>query len=206
MRRLGLCAATAALVAAATSATAATLDQSDVPETGFVGALNAGGSTVMLPTVTGQSFTTGRSGTLDRIDFAMFRLLPTGLGATFNLLYDSGASLFSEHFAPSAIPLLVLSSTDWSAAPSVDLTSLDLSVTAGDHFTFTLTPDAGDDPWTALLYFADNTSFSYAGGTIVVGDVPASVPELTTWVLMVLGFGAAGAALRRTKHRQSAVA
>ena len=179
----------------------------------------------MLPTVTGQSFTTGRSGTLDRIDFAMFRLLPTGLGATFNLLDDSGASLFSEHIAPSAIPFLVLSSTDWSTAPSVDLTSLDLSVTAGDHFTFTLTPDAGDDPWTALLYFADNTSFSYAGGTIVVGDVggtlgfgsgdlgfrtyvdaPASVPELTTWVLMVLGFGAAGAALRRTKHRQSAVA
>ncbi len=48
----------------------------------------------------------------------------------------------------------------------------------------------------SLIQFAYNDT---PGGSISTGEAPAAVPEPLSWAMMVVGFGAIGAALRRSK-------
>ena len=42
--------------------------------------------------------------------------------------------------------------------------------------------------------------------TVTIGRNNAAVPEPSTWAMMLMGFGAAGAAMRRSRRRTTALA
>jgi hypothetical protein len=44
--------------------------------------------------------------------------------------------------------------------------------------------------------------FKTLSGTVLIGETAASVPETTSWAMMLLGFGLVGAAVRRRKSNQ----
>lgn len=58
-------------------------------------------------------------------------------------------------------------------------------------------------PGSGLSYKLANVYFNYGGGPVEVTRTdlpsPAAVPEPSAWALMILGFGRAGAALRRRR-------
>ncbi|TCD06599.1 PEP-CTERM sorting domain-containing protein [Erythrobacteraceae bacterium CFH 75059] len=95
----------------------------------------------------------------------------------------------------------ILSTGFFSLTDIAKLTSLFDSLVATGEMRFTLFDDDPNDN------FFDFTQ-GVAGGLINVGTGPVvtppsgAVPEPSTWALMLLGFGAVGAALRRTRHTQ----
>ncbi|HEY0651295.1 MAG TPA: PEPxxWA-CTERM sorting domain-containing protein [Phenylobacterium sp.] len=190
------------------------LDQASVPETGPVLTIGGGGTALSEGYVLGQSFTVGLTGKLARIDLAVFGTTydSTPGGYTLSLEQTPGVALASTHFdfADLVDPFL----KDWSQAPSFDLSAANVDVTAGEIYRIVLTVDPG-----AYAHFAgwfetaDNVPFAYAGGNAFINGFTveridygfrtyvdtAAVPEPGTWALAILGFGLAGAALRRSQ-------
>ena len=50
----------------------------------------------------------------------------------------------------------------------------------------------------------DNTS-GWSNAILYIGDQPPAVPEPATWAMMLLGFGAAGTAMRRSRRRTAQI-
>jgi hypothetical protein len=210
-------AVSAALFICGQSQAAAVLDQHSAPETGVVASLNSVGGGISQ-FAAGQGFTVGLTGTLSEIDVGVLHLAlyPT-TGFEFTLLDGGGAVLFAQHFAASDVPEMDLAATLWNQLPSVDLSGQHLQVTAGDHLSFTVFSDPATETGDFMLYAVDNTPLSYAGGSsfLVIGggslpttatyafrtyvDSAGSVPEPAAWALMLVGFGATGAMLRRSR-------
>lgn len=44
-----------------------------------------------------------------------------------------------------------------------------------------------------------------AAGRLTISNLSSAVPEPSTWAMMLLGFGAIGASMRRRRHRASAI-
>ncbi|OYW44223.1 MAG: hypothetical protein B7Z08_00795 [Sphingomonadales bacterium 32-68-7] len=172
----------------------------------------------------GQSFS-AFTDTISSIGFQFSTLNPTAANTSLTLsLFAgetlSGTSLFTQSFTlPSSI-----TSRDTSAW--VDIALPNLAVTMGGFYTAVLTatsdraallvgPDynvstgqfSGGDAyaggklltnWTGIYANCKGAANNCDANFRVTGDLnAAAVPEPATWALMLLGFGAVGAALRR---------
>lgn len=217
MSKLATVACAAALTFCAQAAAAAVvLDQASVPEAGV--AFTTGvGYDFLDADGWGQSFTVGAAGVLDHIDIGLIApWTPATAALTVKLTTMTGAVLFSQTYTPAAVPKLQLGVTDWSALFSVDVRAAAIAVAAGDKLRIGMYASAADQY--GLVRQVNNSMIGYAGGELwrfkylpggVVwseNDTPfrtyvdtgaGGVPEPTTWALLILGFAAAGAALRR---------
>ena len=222
LRRVLFAAVAVAAVSVCGSAGAVpVLDQASVPEAGLISPSHGaiGGATLVLPSVTGETFTVGLNGELTRIDIGVFNfsLDQPANGFQFDLYGAGPAALFSTHVAAGDVPRLHLSTSTWDEMPIIDLSGAHLHVQSGDQMAFVLTPDPGQIFTTALVQEADGAFLSYGGGFAFMVDqfnprdpinngtadyafrtyVQTGVPEPAQWVLMLLGFAGAGIALRR---------
>ena len=84
--------------------------------------------------------------------------------------------------------------TDWTTY-SFDVAGADL---IGHNFMLSLL--ANDCP------YGGHAGYAYLDGFGSVLPEPGAVPEPATWAMMILGFGAAGAAMRNNRRRQAALA
>lgn len=142
-------------------------------------------------------------------------------GDTFTLSYDS-----REQFDPS--PVLVQTSgtaqvTTVFGAPSVAFTDPPTtfgpasfpgfgSVPVAGRASFTLTDSdlglrylVGSDYFYGYARFAgsmlESAAFESTPNTPILAGATAAVPEISTWAMMILGFGFVGAGLRTRKAR-----
>jgi hypothetical protein len=133
------------------------------------------------------------------------------IGGTFG--FELSASLVSH----ADRPLLTLTGlnggtiySNWMGAPGSTLTPFEVELSADNFYRGTATTrvsGVSDEEFAAIM--ASLRAIQIFGdwnpGTDTVGldnvamsiRTAAAVPEPTTWALMILGFGAAGAALRR---------
>lgn len=194
---------------------AAQLDQATIPETGQIFTIGGGGTALSEGYVLAQEFTVGLTGELTRIDLAVFgnNFDSTDGGYTVSVERTPGVALSSAHFdfADLVDPFL----EDWSQAPSMDLSLANLDVAAGETLRIVLAVDPGKYAHFAGWWSdADNVQFSYASGLAYTNgsplqnldfgfrtyvDTSAAVPEPATWAIAILGFGLAGAELRRRR-------
>jgi hypothetical protein len=217
-KALFVAAVSAALFICGQSQAAVVLDQYSVPQSGVVASQGAVGSSIEgapLGYPFGQNFTVGLTGTLSEIDLGVFHgFFSPADGFYFSLLNGGGSVLLSQHVAAADVPVLSLGASTWDQIPTIDLSGLHLQVTAGDHLSFEIISETEADPNDFMLYAVDNTPLSYAGGSsfLVVGGgkLPTTatyafrtyvdpVPEPAAWALMLIGFGATGAMLRRSR-------
>lgn len=141
---------------------------------------------------------------------------PGGVTFLFNPMVESGGPTknylrLSEVFVGKLLTT-VLSTSNFvftkpngdSASGDTQLVSFDIRANTDGFIQFDggqLTPLAGGS-WLHFDHFAiDGARFRSTGGVsldnIVINQTFASVPEPTTWSLMILGIGAIGASLRR---------
>lgn len=186
------------LSAPGTAAAAVQLDQFNVPETGFFGAIFGAGFGSPIE----QSFTVGLDGHLDSVDVGLMELFTGSGGVRFDLI-DAGGGVLASVQKPAAD--LPDSYFHYDALPKFDLTYAGISVASGDLLRFRLTPYG--DSTTAINFIGQS---AYGGGSLSTGGLnfPASdlafrtyvdvsaVPEPGVWALMIVGFGLAGGALR----------
>lgn len=209
--RLNLLAAAAAFTSlfAAPAIAAPTLDQSYWSH-GTIGAPFYFSPTFSdLPL--GQSFTAGLTGTLSEFDMLIS-------------YYDSAVVTFEVRAGNGTNGALLGSGTQtlgcgpgdngWYCGLDVDLSSLDIGVTAGSQYTFLITGMGGDAAGRVALILDDH----YGGGHMYAaaygnpqawdasfrtfvdqGSGETGVPEPASWALMLGGFGMIGAALRRRR-------
>lgn len=193
-----------------------TLDQASIPETGAIPLPSEGFAPGGIA-VLSQTFTAGLSGTLTRIDLALvgspFERADGGF--TVSLRTPESVELFSTYVDYAAPPNVF--GANWPDIPSFDLSAAAIVVAAGQQFWIVISADALDDPsGVSWLHGAGGTPFSYGGGDGYVSFfgghptatgrdmgfrtyVDTAVPEPGAWVLMLAGFGLAGAALRRRR-------
>ncbi|WP_293385127.1 PEPxxWA-CTERM sorting domain-containing protein [Phenylobacterium sp. SCN 70-31] len=89
-----------------------------------------------------------------------------------------------------------------------DLNGVSLGVVTGDHADTSQTGETGEDRFYGVIHAAGisrilikNQSGGIEADHVQYGrqTLTAAVPEPTTWAMMILGFGAAGALLRRRR-------
>ena len=131
-------------------------------------------------------------------------------GVTAFIPGKNGQSGFSTVLDPSLY--------SFSSASVGDLLNLEFSL-SNSLFT---SPIAGLDYYTGqtfensiTLRLSQSLSYSVAGGasygpdrlgTVDVGSIAGGVPEPTAWLLMIVGFGAVGASLRRRRSASTQIA
>lgn len=179
----------------------------------------------------GQSFT-AFTDTLTSVGFQFNTLNPNAVNAPITLSIFggetlSGTALFTTTFT---MPATISDRTPrW-----VDISLPDLAITNGDLYSLVLTGTTsraavvqgpGYNSGTGQFFGGD----AYAGGKLlsnwsgiysncqgasnncdlnfrVTGEIlAAAVPEPSTWAMMILGMGAVGGAMRRTRRRAPAV-
>lgn len=217
-------------VAGSPAAAASILDQSSVSGDGVtMTSFDALGFTFGFSRPYGfaQSFTVGRTGRLDAIAFGLLNLSATQLPVRLSL-FSSGAPpnmdaplLYTAEFWAQPYHLTYGAFTPWSSLPTFDLRAANLQVHAGHHLTFALTTGI-PRPELALVEGVNGSAFNYGGGVkysilngklgaFGAGDfafrtfvndptVAAAVPEPRAWALLIGGFAAAGAGLRRRRR------
>jgi hypothetical protein len=226
VRRLLIVGIAAGFILAAGAASAAVvLDQSDLPQTGIIATANAGGLDLVSSYALGQTFTVGIAGTLDHIDMGLFNFgAPSPNDLTFQVLGPANNVLYSRSVSHTEIPVFGIGTTDWSQLFSFNVRPAGIAVTQGEVLKAIFTV-AGQSqaPNASLLNQINNGQVSYAGGDGVAGlyggyyptgvdfafrtyvdNGAAGTPEPGTWALMILGFGAAGTALRDARRRRVA--
>lgn len=209
-----------AVAAGAGAASAApTLDQADIPSSGALSGSSSGFGVNQRADLV-QTFTVGLTGLLTEFDLAIIGtpLTPDG-GFGVSLLDSADNALFSTHVDNHAAPNVF--ATDWASMLKFQLGSAAFDVAAGDTYRISVVSDpdmpAGTVTW---LTGVDGAAFAYAGGegrvgygfppyafggdygfrTYVDADAGAA-PEPAAWVLMLLGFGVLGLAIRRRAGR-----
>lgn len=205
-----------ALIAPAAQADVA-LDQSNIPQAGLV-EISGSGTVLNLGDLVslGQTFTAGLSGRLVRVDLAIFnqKFFPSVPGEVTIALQDAGgAELFSTTLDNLAPPDFWFGVT-WEQIPQFNL-GPGVQVVAGAQYRILATGPGGQDmapfwaeqvgsqltPYAGGAAFgitpSDYTEFRYDRGFRTYVDT--GVPEPETWALIILGFGGAGAALRRRR-------
>lgn len=195
------------------AAAAPILDQADIPVSGVLSGTSSGFG-VNQDAHLIQTFTVGLAGILTEFDLAIIStpLTPPG-GFSVSLLDAADTELFTTHVDYSVAPNVF--STDWSAMPRFELGASAFAVAAGQQYQIVVRSDPNQPTGTVTwLTGVDNVGFSYAGGAGRVGyGFPpfefggdygfrtyvdtAAVPEPGAWVLMILGFGVLGSAMRR---------
>lgn len=207
---------------ATTASASIQLDQSDIPESGavpifdIVGTALGGGEAGL-----GQTITAGLTGRLARIDLMLFAS-PYGTdqgGLTVSVEKAPGVTLATRHIDFSDLPRISFLSTDYGQIPQFDFASADIQVAAGETFSVVVTADAGS-VWSDAGYFYFIGAYDGGAGfarTSLYGDLPyfgdldqgfrtyvdvpgGAVPEPNLWATLILGFGAAGATLRRRRR------
>lgn len=175
-----------------------------------------------------QSFTVGISGELDSIAVGLVNTSGAAFPLTFSLYAGvptnvSNTPLYSTAWAAPefAVPLGVY--IPWSTLPTIDLSAANIQVTAGQQLTFALTTPTPATYQLAWLNYVNGEPFTVDGGDkyalgyggSVLKSYPyggdfafrtfvsqgGAVPETGTWALMILGFAATGASLRRRRVR-----
>lgn len=203
----------ACLACAAMPANAAlTLDQSSIPDSFVPGRLSTDIGTQDFIRWS-QVVTAGKSGLLGRIDIATNSTTAPTFG-TFNILTVEGG-----------IPTSTVLGTASYSSFADGIASFTSSILVNEGQQFALHP-TGNTRWlgqrenvedyiggSASVSYSSNPEWQlYTGGidqrfrTFVSELTPtatAAVPEPATWALMLTGFGAVGAAMRR--RRKSAV-
>ncbi|WP_445191353.1 esterase-like activity of phytase family protein [Sphingomonas sp. Tas61C01] len=109
---------------------------------------------------------------------------------------------FGPRLADGGITLIVATDNDFSVTQNGDGTQFDVCVDAGNTARVQVGLGAGCPTGYALI---PNTLLSFRLSAAEYGQLIGAVPEPTTWGMMVVGFGATGAALRR-RRRRAAVA
>lgn len=172
----------------------------------------------------GQSFTVGRTGRLDAISFGLVNWAATPLPMRLSLYAPNPANLdvnrfYTMEFWAPQFYLGYGAFTPWSSLPTIDLRSANLQVQAGHSITFVLTTGLPTNSL-ALVESINGQHFDYARGAkqsiingqvrplgagdfvfrTFVSDPNAAVPEPQIWALLVGGFAAVGAGLRRRRR------
>ena len=73
-----------------------------------------------------------------------------------------------------------------------------------DDFYIIFNPANGFPQLRSISFTLTTNPTSILGGSVTIESIDAAVPEPSTWGMMLLGFGAAGLALRRRRPRQLA--
>jgi hypothetical protein len=216
-----------AALAVAAPASSQTLDQTSLVGDGFTfptwqGAVFAPGAPTP-PYGYLQSFTVGISGLLASIAVGVVNTSDAAFPLTFSLYSGVPTNVASEALyttnwsAPQFnVPLNVY--TPWSSLPTIDLSAANIQVTAGQQLTFALTTPTASTHDLSWLNYVNGVPFTMEGGDAYtvsysgfVGKIQpfggdfafrtfvAGVPEPQAWALMIVGFAAAGAGLRRRR-------
>jgi hypothetical protein len=172
-------------------------------------------------TLIGQTFTVGKSGTLDNIRVNFIGTPSTDFDLNFHLArIVGGEALFSQSIALSAPSTESLSFYPFDTDPShwmkLDLSALNISVQAGDAFALAVEPL--DSP--VATFWSSTNNDSYVGGySFAIGNlsdqvftltppgadlefatyVSSAVPEPGEWAMLIAGFGLIGMAMRRRR-------
>ncbi|PZQ57293.1 MAG: hypothetical protein DI570_20045 [Phenylobacterium zucineum] len=133
---------------------------------------------------------------------------PNGLGATAVGFFQAGDTLtltFSSAISAFALDINTFASAD--GAYSVLLNTGDTAFSIFETFPGTGTGQfigfVSDTGFTSLT-LSTVSGFAYTVDTLIYGearDVTGGIPEPGTWALMLAGFGAVGASLRRRRQR-----
>lgn len=196
-----------ALALAAPAHAAAQLDQSSIPNGPY---FSAQGTGLKAGQIDVQSFTAGLKGRLEKIDLALNRWGQAESSVSFSLQRLSGETLFSTQISTSSLSEVAWDA--WYSSP-IDLSSANILVNQGDQFRLVLTGAPQSTPGAiGWFYMTNGTPFSYAGGNASIDGhafnwdygfrtyVNSAVPEPAAWALMIVGFGGAGMALRRSRR------
>jgi hypothetical protein len=195
------------------------LDQANIPEAGLIPFGNVGSGFSPGQGGLGQSFTAGLDGRFARIDVFVLDSPfsePAG-GLTFVLEDSAGTQLFTTHIDYADVPEFDFFVVGFDQILQIDLSGANVLATAGQSYRMFMTPDAGSDQFGPSWSYMAPDHLTYDGGSAVhrtqYGDFAlpaidygfrtyvAAVPEPGAWALMILGFGAAGAAVRRRRVR-----
>jgi hypothetical protein len=151
-----------------------------------VGALGVGGAFEEASGTVYQDFTLSQAGNFSYgfdAGTVFFGGFPFGVGFTFRI---------DDQIITTAIPTFVSDSVSFSYYPLSMRIAGDLDLTAGTHrFAFDISR-SGTLFGRGVVFVIDD---------IETGFVPAmaGVPEPSAWALLILGFGAVGAGLRRQR-------
>jgi hypothetical protein len=169
--------------------------------------------------VTGTITTDGATGLLSASDITAWNLLLTGKGgATFTLVNGPSGVLvgnISQPFNPTA------GNNDLTA--DTQHIYFNYSGTDGGYLGFQTNPFyGGNNYWcnasqgqgfdcavgksvVPVLYSDPSSQYQPASGEQIIASVASSAPEPASWAMMLAGFGALGAALRRARREQGLV-
>lgn len=189
-------------------ATPAFADAPAVTVTGTPGALANGPYTLGYAFSTSQTFSVSGLGLFDADSDGLASAHDVGIwDAAGNLLASTtvgagaSGSLVSGFRFSSVTPFNILAGTYRVGAVFLD--GSDFNFFGGDGV---LTPATGvtflSGAYANGATLADPTTLAggapaYIGGNVLLGNPTAAVPEPATWGMMLLGFGAAGYAMRR---------
>ena len=167
--------------------------------------VNAGGLTTLIGTVNPSQAHTGDHGLLflaneeapDTLSQTLSTVAGQSYAVSFWLAHRSQAGFpinsgFQASFGGTAL-YTFLDTGDPGFINYANYSATIVATGATTVLAFTGFSDAGN-------YYLDDVSvLGQAGGGIVETDHPRGVPEPATWALMLLGFGGAGAALRKRR-------
>jgi hypothetical protein len=168
---------------------------------------DVGLATIVTPTITANPIA-GGAGNVFVSSPGYNNYDPAGVLTTSSILTASGDEAFEVLLASAASAVgMNVYLNDFGPA-TLEYYS---GATLLGSYTFTATPSDKTDNWVyfgALSSSAPITRFTWIstqGGLLNTGIdniATGAIPEPSTWVLMLVGFGLAGAAMRR-RHRQS---
>lgn len=200
MIRKSFAIATAALIASASGAQAATIQFSDFDS--FAGAPTAGDFVIYTPGTVVDGWTAGANG---------LEVQNNAAGAPFSTpnLVELDVNVNSTMFVNLAAGIYNVSYW-YSPRPNVAASSNTITLSIGNTLLDSITGEGGGD----TVWSLRSVNFTTTGGALTfaaAGDADgvggfldsitiSAVPEASTWAMLILGFGLAGYGLRRSNR------